>query len=95
MLIPVTPLPEKSQKELQSKICTSFALLTPLSGSVDGVIACQEVGNGALSEYTLNIGVVADAMSGVVVNVCLRVFPVLCQGGNCSVFVGVGRVRCC
>ena len=29
MLIPVITLPEKSQKELQSKICTSLALLTP------------------------------------------------------------------
>ena len=29
-------------------------------------------------------------MSGVVVNVCLRVFPMLYQGGYCSIFVGVG-----
>ena len=39
----------------------------------------------------MNIGVVADAMSGVVVNVCLRVFPMLCQLlFYCSIFVEAG-----
>ena len=38
----------------------------------------------------MNIGVVADAMLGVVVNVCLRVFPNAVLGGNCLIFVGVG-----
>ena len=51
-IIPVIPLPEKSQKKLQSKICTSFALLTSQSGGVDGVVACQEAGNSALSKST-------------------------------------------
>ena len=36
------------------------------------MVFCQRV----LTEYW----VAADAMSGVVVNVCLRVFPMLCQG---------------
>ena len=46
-----------------------------------GVIACQEVGGWCFLEgYSLYIGVVAYVMSGVVVNVCVRVFPVLCQG---------------
>ena len=43
----------KSLKRImQSKICTSFALLTPQSGDVNGIIACQEVGNGALLKST-------------------------------------------
>ena len=52
MLFPVISLPEKSQKKLQSKICISVALLTPQSGGVNGVVACQEVGNSALSKST-------------------------------------------
>ena len=33
-----------------------------------------------MKEHSFSIGVVADAMSWVVVNVCLRVFLMLCQG---------------
>ena len=55
ILIPVIPLPEKSQKNnavSDLHLICSFALLTPQSVDVDGIIACQEVGNGALSKST-------------------------------------------